>query len=141
LKGLPPALRKKKRYIAFRVLSKEKVSAKEIVQEVWQIVLSTYGEWYGNLGLRLELFDEESGEGILRCTREKLDATIAALTLLSEAGGKAIAVKTLGVSGTIKGCKRFLSGSGTNREQQKHIEQERAGAETNENDGQVEETG
>ncbi len=111
MKGLSPALRKKKRYVAFRIIASGDVTAKDIIQEIRQSVLSLYGEWYGNAGLKLELFDEERKEGILRCYREKLNAVVAALTLISRVGDVNVAVKTLGVSGTIKGCKRFLESS------------------------------
>ncbi len=116
MKGLPPALRRKKRYVAFKLIVNEKnnnrgnnerLTAKQFFQEVCQKALTLYGEWYFSQ-IKLELFDEKSGEGILRCTREKLDAVIALLTLLTEVNGLSVAVKTLGVSGTLRGCRRFL---------------------------------
>ncbi len=108
MKGLPPALRKKKRYVAFRVIAFGDFDRSKLIQDIWQSVISLYGEWYGNAGLRLEFFDENSCEGILRCTREKLEAVVAALTLINRAGGAEVAIKTLGVSGTIRGCKKYL---------------------------------
>ncbi len=129
MKGLPPALRKKKRYVAFKIVSNRSnrgdsspsVSessgsenagsdiARNLWHELWQNVLSLYGEWYGNVGLRIEYFDEKSMEGIIRCSRDRVEFVIAALTFVTELGNERVAVKTLGVSGTIKGCRRFLS--------------------------------
>ncbi len=129
LKGLPPALRKKKRYIAFKIVSDRSNRgdstssgsgssgfesagsdiARNLWHELWQNVLSLYGEWYGNVGLRIEHFDEKSMEGIIRCSRDRVEFVIAALTLITDLGNERVAVKTLGVSGTIKGCRRFLS--------------------------------
>jgi len=118
LKGLPPALRKKKRYVAFKIVSDEcrtdvNSDNSDVVQnlwyELWQNVLSLYGEWYGNVGLRIEYFDEKNMEGIIRCSRDKVETVIAALTTVTSIGGRNVAIKTLGTSGTIKGCKRFLS--------------------------------
>jgi len=123
LKSLPPALRKKKRYVAFKIVLDRSNSsnpskssenacsdiAQNLWHELWQNVLSLYGEWYGNVGLRIEYFDEKSMEGIIRCSRDKVEFVIAALTLVTNLGNERVAVKTLGVSGTIKGCRRFLS--------------------------------
>jgi ribonuclease P/MRP protein subunit POP5 len=116
LKGLPPALRRKKRYVAFKIITDmddlnniEMKITHTLWQEIWQSILSLYGEWYGNAGIRIEYFDEKSMEGIVKCCRDKLESVIVALTLISRIGNMNVAVKTLGVSGTIKGCRKFLS--------------------------------
>ncbi len=118
MKGLPPTLRKKRRYIAFKIIpeKKTKITTRQIYNEIQQTIQSLYGEWYGCVGLKLEVFYEENSEGILRCSRDKVDATLAALTLITEVENTKVAIKTLGISGTIKGCKRFLNGKEINTE-------------------------
>ncbi len=116
MRGLPPALRRKRRYVAFEIVrfqsdeqgsdGVDKLEARDFLNELWGIVLSLYGEWYGNLGLKLEVFDGK--KGIVRCSRDKVNALVVALTLITEIKGVRVAVITTGVSGTIKGCMRFL---------------------------------
>ncbi len=53
MKRLPPTLREKKRYVAFRVESEEPVSKEEISRAIWVHTLSILGEVQSStLGLR-----------------------------------------------------------------------------------------
>lgn len=105
VRGLPPSLRGRKRYIAFKLISEEKVDARMLSRELNQSMISLFGECFtaGSM-LKLEHFDGE--KGILRCRREYLNQVIIALTLLREVGGVKVVPLTLGVSGTLKSCKR-----------------------------------
>ena len=72
MKGFPPALRRKKRYIAFEVISDERVEFRELINAILNMALTLFGEFYStHLGLRLEYFDGRLG--ILRCYRESLN--------------------------------------------------------------------
>ncbi|WP_048085680.1 Rpp14/Pop5 family protein [Archaeoglobus veneficus] len=107
MKGLPPSLRKRKRYIAFRVLATEPVDSRSLIQEIWQTALTLYGEYFAaGLGIWLEQFD--GSKGILRCSRDALEKVKVVLTLISNVAGVEVVIVTLGVSGTIKGCKKYL---------------------------------
>ncbi len=105
MKGLPPALKRKKRYIAFELVCDRDVDEKEFVSAIWDSMLSLFGEiGSANCGIWLEHFDGR--RGILRCHRDALKNVKVALTLISRVGNVEVIPKVLGVSGTIKKCKK-----------------------------------
>jgi ribonuclease P/MRP protein subunit POP5 len=105
MKGLPPALKRKKRYIAFQLIAKERVDEREFISAIWNSMLSMFGELHSaHSGIWLEDFDGEFG--ILRCHRDALDKVKVALTLISRVGDIDVIPKILGVSGTIKKCRK-----------------------------------
>jgi ribonuclease P/MRP protein subunit POP5 len=122
MKGLPPALRKRKRYIAFRLIvdseinrkkvndEKSKLEAKDVAMAVWQSLISLFGDYFSaNSGLWLEEFDGEYG--ILRCNSDALDKVKVALTLTVRVSGMSVIPVILGVSGTIKKCRsKYIGG-------------------------------
>ena len=107
MKGLPPSLRKRKRYIAFRVLADEAIDARSLVHEIWQTALAVYGEYCtAGMNVWLEYFD--GNKGILRCSRDALEKVKVVLTLIGNVSNVKATIVTLGVSGTIKGCRKYL---------------------------------
>lgn len=108
MKGLPPSLRSRKRYIAFRIIAEKKIDERSLSRALSEKMLSLFGECFAASGLRLEAFDGE--RGIVRCYREALDKVMVALTLMTHVGGVRVIPLTLGVSGTIKRCKRKYLG-------------------------------
>ena len=105
MKGLPPALRKRKRYIAFRLIADSEVESKELAMSIWENLISLFGE-YGSAhsGVWLEHFNGEYG--ILRCHHSALEKVKVALTLTSRVNGVRVIPIILGVSGTIKKCRK-----------------------------------
>ncbi len=68
-------------------------------------MLALFGECFAaKSNVRLEQFDGEVG--IVRCSREALEKVIIALTLIDRVGNVEVVPLTLGVSGTIKSCRR-----------------------------------
>ncbi|MDI3498763.1 Rpp14/Pop5 family protein [Archaeoglobus sp.] len=108
MKGLPPSLRSRKRYIAFRIIAEKKIDERSLSRALSEKMLSLFGECFAASGFRLEEFDGE--RGIVRCYREALDKVMVALTLMTHVGGVRVIPLTLGVSGTIKRCKRKYLG-------------------------------
>jgi len=107
MKGLPPALRKRKRYIAFQVLGNEPVEERGLIQEIWQTALSLYGEYYAaGMNIWVEHFDGR--KGVIRCSRDALEKVKMVLTLVSSVGNAKVVIVTMGVAGTIKKCMRYL---------------------------------
>ncbi|HIP62953.1 MAG TPA: ribonuclease P [Archaeoglobus profundus] len=105
MKGLPPALKKKKRYIAFQLIGDKRVNEKDFLAVIWKVLISIFGELKSaHAGIWLEYFDGEFG--ILRCNREMVDNVKVALTLITKIGDVNVIPKILGVSGTIKRCKK-----------------------------------
>ena len=105
MKGLPPALKRKKRYIAFELICEQELDEKEFLSALWNSMLSLFGEiGSSHCGIWLEYFDGR--RGILRCYRDALNKVKVALTLISSVGEVEVIPKILGVSGTIKKCKK-----------------------------------
>ncbi|MDK2868899.1 MAG: ribonuclease protein subunit [Pyrococcus sp.] len=110
-KTLPPTLRDKKRYIAFKVISETQFNKDEVKDVIWKACLRTLGE-LGTAKAKpwLIKFDETTQMGIVRCDRNHVYDVIFSLTLVSDINGNEAIIKVLGVSGTIKRLKRkFLS--------------------------------
>ncbi|MFQ6136171.1 MAG: Rpp14/Pop5 family protein [Candidatus Hydrothermarchaeales archaeon] len=107
--GLPPTLRKKKRYIAFRVHSDEAVKRGDVVRSIWYNVLGFLGErTSADLDLWVKDFDDQ--QGFLVCRHTKVGDVIACLTLVDEIGHRKASIEVLGVSGTLKALKKkFLN--------------------------------
>ncbi len=105
MKGLPPALRRRKRYIAFRIIAKRKFEQKEVVDALMDSLIKTFGEFgSANTGVWIKYFDGE--RGIVRCYNDAIDKVKVALTLINRIGDVMVIPLTLGVSGTIKRCKK-----------------------------------
>ena len=108
LKTLPPTLREKKRYIAFKLLYDDELSEGEVVNLIRRAVLEYYGIW-GTSKANPWLVYYNYPYGILRCQRENVDYVKASLILVREFKGKPINIICLGVSGTIRKAKiKFL---------------------------------
>ncbi len=107
MRGLPPALRKRKRYIAFQILANEPVEERSLIQEILQTALSLYGEYYAaGMNIWLEYFDGR--RGVLRCSHDALEKAKIVLTLVSSVGNTRVVIVTTGVAGTIRKCMRYL---------------------------------
>ena len=111
MKRLPPTLREKKRYVAFKIFSDELLSKDELTKAVWSGGLSLLGEIQASsLGLWVIDFSEEQMEGFLVCRNEALWNIKAILAFIGEINGKRVHICVTGVSGTIKALKRkFLN--------------------------------
>ena len=110
MKRIPPALRKRKRYVAFEIISPKKINSKDLVFAIWDSLLSFFGEYKtSEAEIWLEYFDGR--RGILRCTHTSLDKVKIALTLVGKVKDCEVIPLILGVSGTIKKCKKkYLRG-------------------------------
>ena len=106
LKVLPPSLRKRKRYISFKILSEGPVAYEELEQAVWNQFLDAFGEFgVSRIGLWIikNLYDPNRQIGVIRCNHTFTHRVIAGLGLLSRLGDSRVIVRILKVSGTIKG--------------------------------------
>jgi len=113
LKILLPSLRKRKRYVLFKVISEEQINYplfKELLN-------STFLKFYGELEFSrfdFKLLDERWNEreqiGIVKCNHIFVPNIIVVLGLLQRIGDARVNVKILKVSGTIKSLlKEFKS--------------------------------
>ncbi|WXG40425.1 MAG: Rpp14/Pop5 family protein [Candidatus Freyarchaeum deiterrae] len=96
------------RYIAFKIFSEAIFSSDDIVHCVWRTLLSLFGE-VGGSRTNFWLIDySENGYGILRCTHTSVDMMKSVLATVIDLKGFSLIIDVLGVSGTIKGVRRFF---------------------------------
>lgn len=105
MKGLPPSLRKRNRYVAFELISEKKVDKEEFLKSLWNSMLSLFGEFEGEV---FKLIHFENNIGILMCSHRNLNKLKIALTLINRVDDCETLPLILGVSGTIKGCNKYL---------------------------------
>ncbi len=106
-----PTLRNKKRYLAFEIISQKPIYRNELTMEISNSLSSLFGDTGASeINAALLLFDGKCG--ILRCMREKTLEARAGLACIHDIHGGRIAVRVLGISGTIKSAtEKFIQES------------------------------
>ncbi|MBI2547424.1 MAG: ribonuclease P protein component 2 [Candidatus Aenigmarchaeota archaeon] len=105
LKILPPTLRKKERYISFKVISEEPIVYSDLEAGIWQTLLEFYGELgvsQLNVSVVRNLYDSQNQIGVIRCNNKSVPKVIAGLGLITRLGESRVIFKILKISGTIK---------------------------------------
>ncbi len=110
---IPLSMRGKKRYILFQVSVEgiPKIPKGEFEKTLNQHLV----QCFGTLGLpehrvKLIVFDEKGGLGILRCAHTSKDSIISALILFSSFQGKKAVLRTRLTSGSLKKLKPVFQG-------------------------------
>ena len=107
---LLPSLRGRKRYLAFRMLSDDAdaISRRDLTFELDRSSQSLFGDaGSSECGIRVLSFD--GTEGIVSCVHNETVRTRAVLATIYEIRNRHASVRVIGVSGTVKGAKRFFS--------------------------------
>lgn len=106
-----PTLRDKKRYIAFEINSTNKIHRQELVNALFDSIISLFGD-VGASSINPALMTFDGKFGIIRCLREKTMETRAGLACINNIHGMGISILVLGISGTIKGAtEKFIQQS------------------------------
>lgn len=112
-KPLPPALRERRRYLAFQVLSESKINFNDLSTSIWHSILNLLGEKGASeseIWVSKTIYDEAKQIGLIRCSHTSVESIRAALALIDRIGDIRVIVKVLGVSGTIKAAQaKFFS--------------------------------
>ncbi len=108
---IPPSLRERRRYIAFKVVARPVFTPNQVIQGIKQSVLQFLGELgYADANFEIVDYNHKNGTGIARTTDKKKDEVLIALTLLNTIQGKKASIRILGISGTVKKAKeKFLA--------------------------------
>lgn len=117
MKRSQPSLRPRHRYLAIEVSAPREVSLEQLVRALRREVRDLFGDaGAAEMDLRVEevvplpaegLGNSWAGGGLLRTVREHVDRARAAVAVLREIEGRPAVARTLGVSGTIRGARRF----------------------------------
>jgi len=112
LKRLPPDIRIRERYIVFSIISEKHFSLEEAVRTIWSSALQLFGEAGTSrfhIWIPSNLYNENRGIGIIRCSHDHVQDIRAALTLIKKIDDEPVIIRTMGVTGTIKAAKtKFL---------------------------------
>ena len=106
LKPVLPSLREKKRYLAFEVISKEKISD---VNSISEAIMDASLKFLGQLGTaRAGLmvlnnkWDAQLQRGIIKVSHKHVDAVKAALAFADKIDNADVIFKSVGVSGILR---------------------------------------
>jgi ribonuclease P/MRP protein subunit POP5 len=112
-KPLPSSLRSRRRYIAYQVISQEKLLLDDITNTIWHSVLNFLGE-HGtsktNMWIAKDTFNEENQTGLIRCAHDSVEEIRTALALIQRIGDARVVFKVLGISGTMNAAKMKFFG-------------------------------
>lgn len=116
LKVLPKSQRKHNHYLVLDIKSDEELSKKEFTSIIWNACIRFQGENNtSNFNLwTIELIEKDllafynEYYAIVRFQREFEDEVRSSLALVNKHNKKSISITTIGVSGTIKGCRKFI---------------------------------
>jgi len=99
----------KRRYLLVQIAGSGIVDERAFMDAVWNAVLKLFGE-YGASQTNLILMRHKlkPNYAILRCSHKALDIVKASLASVTQMNGKPVALRVLGVSGTLKGLRRQL---------------------------------
>ncbi|NIM47387.1 MAG: ribonuclease P protein component 2 [Candidatus Aenigmarchaeota archaeon] len=107
-KPLPPSLRGRRRYLAFHIISEEKVLLQDVINTIWHSLLNFLGETgtsRANIRIIKDTYDEKRQMGILRCSHDSVEGVRTALALIQRIGDTRVVFRVLGISGSIKATK------------------------------------
>uniref|UniRef100_A0A7J2TJ64 Ribonuclease P protein component 2 n=1 Tax=Archaeoglobus fulgidus TaxID=2234 RepID=A0A7J2TJ64_ARCFL len=105
--NLPPSMRSRKRYIAFRIIAENSIDKRALWDAMMESLTSLFGEVEAlGTGMKLEEFDGRVG--IVSCKLESMQKVMIALTLIESVGNEKLGIITVATSGTLKGCRKKL---------------------------------
>jgi RNase P/RNase MRP subunit POP5 len=103
-----PSMREKKRYIVFRLHSKESV----VYQDAKNAILNSINNWLGdndmaraNIWIIKNLWNQKEQSGFIRCSHRLVDEIKVALGLVHQIGDQRVIIQTTRVAATIKSGK------------------------------------
>jgi len=112
-KPLPSSLRGRRRYLAFHIISEEKILLQDLINTIWHSVLNFLGESgasEASLWIPKDIYEEKRQIGMIRCSHKNVEHVRAALALIQRIGDTRVVVKVLGVSGTMKAARTKFFG-------------------------------
>ena len=107
-KPLPPSLRGRRRYIAYEVISEDKILEEDLTNTIWHSILNFLGEQgtsQTNIWIVKDSYDEKNQTGLIRCSHDSVEHVRASLALIERIGDIRVIIKVLGISGTINAAK------------------------------------
>ena len=113
MKSLLPTLREKKRYLVFKVISKNNFNFKDMEKSISLNNIEFNGvlnSAKSNLSFIQDCFSFENQTGIIKVNNKYIDNLKASLTLIKNINNNTVIVRSLYVSGVLNKAKRYLGG-------------------------------
>jgi ribonuclease P/MRP protein subunit POP5 len=110
---LPPALRERRRYLAYEIISEEKFQLADLVNAVWMSTLNFLGELgtaKAGIWIVKDVYDPERKTGLIRCNHLYVEHVRTALALVQRIGDAPLIIRVVGISGTMKAAKKKFFG-------------------------------
>ncbi len=111
IKPLLPSLKERKRYLAFKVISNEKVTDSEAVShEIWEKVLENMGAFEAakaGVWVLAEHYDKKNQTGVIRVNNRYVDQLKSSLMFVEQIQQKDVVIKSMTVSGLLNKAKRL----------------------------------
>jgi len=113
IKPVLPSLREKKRYLAFKVISKDKINNISAIFEAISRSISTFVGFLGfaKAGIIIlpNKYDKEKQIGLIKVNHNYVNELKASLAMIREIDGKKVVVRSIGVSGILnKAEKKYI---------------------------------
>lgn len=108
LNPLPAALRERRRYLIFEVLSGSKLSFGDVVEAVWNSIEEFIGELEtgkASVWVVKDLYDSENQRGAVKVSNKYVEEVRASLSLIKEINDEKVIFSVLGVTGTLKSAR------------------------------------
>lgn len=109
LKPLLPSLRERKRYLAYEIISTEKLDIFADVNEISEALTWAAQDYLGDIGMAdagimilKDKYDSKKQKGLIRAAHKSVDSIKAALAFISSIGNHDVIVRSVGVSGIMK---------------------------------------
>ena len=112
-KILPPTLRERKRYLAYQVVSDQKVEFPEINNVMWYSIVNFMGEKgaaEADVWVIKNTYDEKKKMGLIKCAHTAVEDVRTALAFVNKIGENRLIIRVLGISGTMKAAKKKFFG-------------------------------
>ena len=106
IKRILPSLREKKHYIAFEVISEERLDKNSVNEAIFDANKSYLGELgCAKANFKVLDYNENSKKGMVKANSKYIDYVKGSLALIKRIKNTKVVIKTTGVSGTIKNLK------------------------------------
>lgn len=110
VKRLLPSLREKKRYVAFEIISKDRVTAfADVARAVQRSLRFLVGELgAGAAGTQVMDYQAANQRGLVRVSHTSMDALRASFAFITNIENKQVLVRSIGASGILKKAKQYM---------------------------------
>ena len=113
IKPLLPSLKEKKQYLAFEVISDEKLTFNQIANSITyksKEFLGNFGSAKAGIQILKETYNSKKQRGIIRINNKWVHQLKSCFLFINKIDGKNAIIKSIGLSGVINKTKTLIAG-------------------------------